>query len=75
MAEKVLRYLEKQSKINSLMKNAAIMERDNARTIMLRDPIEVNERELALKQKKAKQIIRKNKKIWEKAGEETFEKN
>ncbi|KAL4104822.1 hypothetical protein QTP88_020098 [Uroleucon formosanum] len=40
-----------------------MVERDDARTTMLRNPSEANKRELALKQKRAKQIIRKNKRI------------
>lgn len=41
---------------------------------MLRDPSEANKRELALKQRKAaKQIIRKNKRIWEKTKIESIE--
>jgi len=46
------------------MKNAGLPSpRDNARTKMLRDPSEANKRELALQQRKAKQIINKNKRI------------
>lgn len=51
----------------------AMVKRDNAKTIMLRDPSEFNKRELDLKQRKAKQIIRKNKRMWEKARIETIE--
>ncbi|CAI6353270.1 unnamed protein product [Macrosiphum euphorbiae] len=40
---------------------------------MLRDPSEANKRELALQQRKAKQIINKNKRIWEKPRIETIE--
>lgn len=47
-------------------------ERDNARTIILRDPSETNKRKLVLKKRKAKQIIRKNKRTWEKVGIETI---
>lgn len=55
------------------MKNAGLPSpRDNARTKMLRDPSEANKRELALQQRKAKQIINKNKRIWEKPRIETI---
>ncbi|VVC38392.1 Hypothetical protein CINCED_3A023667 [Cinara cedri] len=37
-----------------------------------RDPSEANKRELALKQRKAKQVVRKNKRIWEKARIKTI---
>lgn len=40
-----------------------MVKRDDARTTMLRNPSEANKRELALKQKKVKQIIRKNKRM------------
>jgi len=40
-----------------------MIERDNARVKILRDPNEANTRELALKQRKEKQMIRKRKKI------------
>lgn len=51
----------------------AMLERDNARTIVLRDPSEANKRDLALKQRKTKQIIRKNKRMWKKARIKTIE--
>jgi hypothetical protein len=75
MAEKVLGFQGKRS-INKWFNEecrTAMVERDNARTIMLRDPSEANKRELALKQRKAKQIIRKNKRMWKKARIETIE--
>lgn len=40
----------------------AMVERDDARTTMLRNPSEANKRELALKQKRVKQIIRQKQK-------------
>lgn len=60
MAEKVLGSHGKRS-INKWFNEecrTAKAERENARTIMLRDPNKVNKRELTLKQRKAKQIIK-----------------
>lgn len=42
---------------------------------MLRNSSEVKKLELATKQRKTKQVIRKNKKIWEKSRTETKENN
>jgi len=39
-----------------------MVKRDNAITLMLRDPSAANKRELVLKQRKAKQITRKKQK-------------
>lgn len=40
-----------------------MLERDEARTKMLRNPSEANKRELTLKQRKSKQITRRNKRM------------
>jgi len=75
IAEKVLGFQGKPS-INKWFNKeckTAMTKRDNARTIMLRDPSEANKRELALKQREAKQIIKKNKRMWEEARIETIE--
>jgi len=50
-----------------------MIERENIRTIMLRNPSEANNQELALKQRKAKQIIRKIKRMSEKTRIESIE--
>lgn len=47
------------------------MERDDARTVLLRNPSEANREELDSKQRKEKQVIRKNKRMWEKFRRET----
>jgi hypothetical protein len=68
IAEEVLGFQRKRSInkwFNEECKTAIIAKRDNARTIMLKNPSEANKRELALKQREAKQIIRKQKNVRE----------
>jgi|UniRef100_A0A2S2R9E9 hypothetical protein len=75
IAEEVLGFQGKQS-INKWFnkeRKTAIVKNYTVRTIMLRDPGKANKQELALKQREAKQIIRKNKRMWEKARIETIE--
>lgn len=74
IAEEVLGFQGKRS-VNKWFNEecrTAMVERHNARTIMLRDPSKVNKQELALKQRKATQIIRKYKRMWEKVRIETI---
>lgn len=65
--EDILRFQGKQT-INKWFDGEcrmAMLERNDARIIMLRNPSEVNRQKLALKQRKAKQVIRKTKNVGE----------
>jgi len=76
-AKEVLGYVSKKTKkrwFNEECK-AAQEEKDKARTKVLQNPSEDNKRLLAQKQKDAKKVIRRNKRLWEKERIHTIENN
>lgn len=76
-AKEVLGYVPKKTKerwFNEECK-AAQEKKDRARTKVLQNPSEDNKRLLAKKQRDAKKVIRRNKRLWEKERLHTIENN